>query len=180
MAVRFGNVLGSSGSVLEIFQRQIAEGGPITVTHPDVTRYFMTLEEAVQLILQAVGMAQGGEIFVLKMGTPVKIMDMAKNLILLSGLEPGKDIELKLTGLKQGEKLDEELIEDPSHCDDSEHPSIMILRDGSSRSVESQILDLEILSRTEGSDILVQKLRELVPTFRSADAHARHAVPLGD
>ena len=127
VAVRFGNVLGSSGSVLEIFQKQIAKGGPLTVTDPSVTRYFMTVDEAAQLILQAVAMARGGEIFVLKMGAPVKILEMAKNLILLSGLEPDKDIEIRFTGLKQGEKLDEELVEDAGHCDESAHPSIMDL-----------------------------------------------------
>jgi FlaA1/EpsC-like NDP-sugar epimerase len=173
VAVRFGNVLGSSGSVLEIFQQQIAKGGPVTVTHPDVTRYFMTVEEAAQLILQAASMAQGGEIFILKMGAPVKILEMTKNLILLSGLEPGKDIEIRFTGLKQGEKLDEELVEDFAHCDESEHPSIMIVRsDGAAASdVDSWIVDLEILTRTAGAKRLVKKLQELTPTFAPAPAH---------
>jgi FlaA1/EpsC-like NDP-sugar epimerase len=174
VAVRFGNVLGSSGSVLEIFQQQIAKGGPITVTHPDVTRYFMTVEEAVQLILQAVAMARGGEIFVLKMGTPVKILEMAKNLILLSGLEPDKDVEIRFTGLKQGEKLDEELIEDASLCDDSEHPSIMILRpDGAAAAdMDSWIIDMGLLSRTAGPETLVGKIKELAPTFAPDKAHS--------
>ncbi len=173
VAVRFGNVLGSSGSVLEIFQQQIAKGGPITVTDAAVTRYFMTVEEAAQLILQAVAMTKGGEIFVLKMGTPVKILDMAKNLILLSGLEPDKDIHIRFTGLKQGEKLGEELIEDVSLCDESEHPSIMILRpDGDGIvDMDSQLIDLEILSRTAGPKALVEKLKELTPTFSPAAAH---------
>ncbi|OGR85264.1 MAG: hypothetical protein A3J74_06140 [Elusimicrobia bacterium RIFCSPHIGHO2_02_FULL_57_9] len=179
VAVRFGNVLGSSGSVLEIFQQQIAKGGPITVTHPDVTRYFMTVEEAVQLILQAVAMARGREIFVLKMGTPVKIVDMAKNLILLSGFEPGKNIEIRFTGLKQGEKLNEELVEDSSHCDDSEHPAIMILRpDGVAiTDVDKRMVDFEILSRTATSATLVGKLKELTPAFVPAPAHLLSSLP---
>ena len=173
VAVRFGNVLGSSGSVLEIFQQQITKGGPITVTDPAVTRYFMTVEEAAQLILQAVAMARGGEIFVLKMGAPVKILEMAKNLILLSGLEPGKDIEIRFTGLKQGEKLDEELVEDAGHCDESEHPSILILRpDGAAvADMESWVVDLEILSRTASAKTLVSKLKDMTPTFAPASAH---------
>lgn len=173
VAVRFGNVLGSSGSVLEIFQEQIAKGGPVTVTHPDVTRYFMTVEEAAQLILQAASMALGGEIFILKMGAPVKILEMTKNLILLSGLEPDKDIEIRFTGLKQGEKLDEELVEDAALCDESEHPSIMVLRpDGTaSAGMDGWIVDLEILTRTAGAKTLVKKLTELTPTFAPAPAH---------
>jgi len=102
--VRFGNVLGSTGSVLRLFEDQMAKGGPITVTDERVTRYFMVVEESVGLVLQAAAMAKGGEVFILKMGTPVKIVEMARNLILLHGLEPGKDIEIKITGLKQGEK----------------------------------------------------------------------------
>ncbi|MBI5630389.1 MAG: polysaccharide biosynthesis protein [Elusimicrobia bacterium] len=175
MAVRFGNVLGSSGSVLEIFQRQIARGGPVTVTHHEATRYFMTVEEAVQLILQAVAMAKGGEIFILKMGTPVRILDMARNLILLTGLEPDKDVEIQFTGLKQGEKIHEELIEDSSQCDQSEHPDILILRQGHSHShakdLENRILEFEILNRTGKPAALLKKLRELVPTFTPASAH---------
>ena len=173
VAVRFGNVLGSSGSVLEIFQEQIANGGPITVTDPAVTRYFMTVAEAAQLILQAASMALGGEIFILKMGTPVKILEMAKNLILLCGLEPDKDIEIRFTGLKQGEKMDEELIEDLGSCDESEHPSILVLRPDAAPAadIQSRIIDLEILSRTASAKVLVEKLRELTPTFVPAAAH---------
>ena len=129
VTVRFGNVLGSSGSVLEIFQRQLAEGGPLTVTDAKVTRFFMTVPEAVQLILQASSMAKGGEIFVLRMGTPVKIIEMARNLIMLSGLEPDKDIKIQITGLKSGEKMDEELALDHADLKDSAHPSIMVLRE---------------------------------------------------
>jgi FlaA1/EpsC-like NDP-sugar epimerase len=128
MAVRFGNVLGSSGSVIPLFKRQIANGGPITVTHPEITRYFMSIEEASQLILQAGAMGQGEEIFILKMGEPIKIAQMAKDLIKLAGREPDSEIEIKFIGLREGEKLYEELITEGEGIVATNHEKIMVLR----------------------------------------------------
>lgn len=173
MAVRFGNVLGSSGSVLKIFQEQIEKGQPITLTHPDVTRYFMTVEEAVGLVLQSASMAQGGEIFVLKMGEPVRIIDMARNLILLSGREPGRDVDIRITGLKPGEKMAEELVEDEAGQEQSAHPEIMVLR-SENKSVEGlheRVLSAELASRGTDAAALLRHLTEFVPTFTADPIH---------
>ncbi len=128
MAVRFGNVLGSSGSVIPLFKRQIERGGPVSVTHPEINRYFMSIEEATQLILQAGAMGQGGEIFLLKMGKPIKIVDMARQLIKLSGRIPDVEIKIQYTGLREGEKLYEELITDGEGIVETGHEKIMVLR----------------------------------------------------
>jgi FlaA1/EpsC-like NDP-sugar epimerase len=128
IAVRFGNVLGSSGSVIPIFQRQIAAGGPVTVTDPRMTRFFMTIPEAAQLILEAGSVGESGDIFVLDMGDPVRIVDLAENMVRLSGKEPGRDIEVRIVGIRPGEKLHEELFEADESVERTQHVKLLVAR----------------------------------------------------
>jgi FlaA1/EpsC-like NDP-sugar epimerase len=166
--VRFGNVLGSSGSVVPIFKRQIANGGPVTVTHPEVTRYFMTIPEAVALVLQSAVLGQGGEIFVLNMGNPIKIVDLARQMIVLSGLRVGDDIEIRFTGLKPGEKLYEEL----QHVDEehaaTEHPHIIrfIKRSGLNGGLGSELAELERELYALEHNAIKERLKRLIPEYR--------------
>jgi FlaA1/EpsC-like NDP-sugar epimerase len=175
MAVRFGNVIGSSGSVLPLFRRQLEQGGPITVTHPEVTRYFMTIPEAAQLILQAGGLGQGGEIFILEMGTPIKIAKMAEELVQLSGKVPGKDIEIIFTGLREGEKLHEELITQSEGIVATEYEKIMVLRATDWNGMNTQaefrrwldagLEDLKCIALKHDGHAIKAKLRELLPEY---------------
>ena len=162
VSVRFGNVLGSRGSVIPIFKKQIAQGGPVTVTHPEMRRYFMTIPEAVQLIIQAGAMGKGGEVFVLDMGEPVRIADLARDLIRLSGYEPDKDIKIVYTGPRPGEKLLEELINDGEAVHRTNHEKIMVLNGALAdpRIVEGVIEELEQLLSAESttSEDLVRAL----------------------
>jgi len=167
VTVRFGNVLGSDGSVVPIFKKQIAEGGPVTVTHPDMKRYFMTIPEASQLVLQAATMGKGGEIFVLDMGEPVKIVDLARELITLSGFRPAEDIEVVFTGPRAGEKLFEELSIEGEDMQRTRHPKIGIWKNipMDRDRLRSGINELIALAKSQGQNQIVHKIKELVPEY---------------
>jgi FlaA1/EpsC-like NDP-sugar epimerase len=167
VSVRFGNVLGSNGSVVPLFEQQIANRKPITVTHPEVRRYFMTIPEAVQLVLQASTMGKGGEIFVLDMGEPVKIVDLARDLIKLSGLEPGRDIPIIFTGLRPGEKLFEELKFDAEGLKPTAHEKIRVLDGGATdtNQVSAWLEELAGVVAAKNVHGLVTKLKEIVPEY---------------
>lgn len=165
VAVRFGNVLGSRGSVIPLFKKQIAKGGPVTVTHPDMKRYFMTIPEASQLVLQAGAMAEGGEVFVLDMGEPVKIYDLARDMITLSGLIPEVDIEIKFTGLRPGEKLFEELLSAEDGTEVTQHKKIFTAK---IKCIDKTKMDCQIkrlLEQTTGDNV-VKVLKQTVPTYK--------------
>jgi FlaA1/EpsC-like NDP-sugar epimerase len=169
ITTRFGNVLGSNGSVIPRFKNQIEQGGPITITHPEITRFFMTIREASQLVLEAASMGKGGEIFVFDMGSSVKIVDLARKMILLSGLKEGKDITIEYTGLRPGEKLYEELLANAENTLPTHHSQILIgqVRQYDYKDVTHIIDDLIQSFNTQNNELIVQRMKDLVPEFKS-------------
>lgn len=172
VTVRFGNVLGSAGSVVPLFTEQIAKGGPVTVTHPEMQRYFMTIPEACQLVMQAGVMGEGGEIFILDMGEPVKIVDLARDLIRLSGFDPDRDIEIKFTGMRPGEKLFEEIAVDEESVDKTKHPKIYVgrVRPYLLAEVERSLAELHRFSDGHDVTALKRALKKLVPEYQWSES----------
>ncbi len=172
ITTRFGNVLGSNGSVIPYFKKQIENGGPVTVTHQDIIRYFMTIPEACQLVLQAGTMGNGGEIFVFDMGKPVKIMDLAKRMIKLSGFKPYEDIDIKIIGLRPGEKLYEELLSDTSTTLPTHHKKIMVAKDKAldHEIVVAHVREISMAANSKNDVFMVSKIKQLVPEFISKNS----------
>ncbi|MEY3645392.1 MAG: hypothetical protein RL127_100 [Bacteroidota bacterium] len=169
IATRFGNVLGSNGSVIPLFKKQIERGGPVTVTHPEITRYFMTIPEACELVLEAATMGEGGEVFVFDMGESVKIVNLAKKMITLSGLRVDRDIEIKYTGLRPGEKLYEELLNNDENTLPTHHPKILIAKVNTPTYafMEIQVASMLKLLADGGNNELVAKIKEVIPEYKS-------------
>jgi len=168
ITTRFGNVLGSNGSVIPYFKKQIQEGGPVTVTHPEITRYFMTIDEACQLVLEAGGMGNGGEIYVFDMGSPIKIVNLAHHMIRLTGLIPNKDIAIEFSGLRPGEKLFEELLADKETTLPTHHEKIMIAQATHTynSSQDSQLAELLELVKQNNMSKSLKQLKLLVPEYQ--------------
>lgn len=179
IVTRFGNVLGSKGSVIPLFKKQIEEGGPVTITHPEVTRYFMTIPEAAQLVLEASVMGKGGEIFLFDMGRSVRIIDLARKMIKLAGLRPGEDIKIKVTGLRQGEKLYEELLTKEENSLPTHHPRIMVaqVQMKALEEVESFFEELCSLVAEKDREMLTRRIREFVPEFQETERSLPHQDP---
>jgi FlaA1/EpsC-like NDP-sugar epimerase len=172
ITTRFGNVLGSNGSAIPLFRKQIENGGPITITHPEVTRYFMTIPEACQLVLEAGAMGKGGEIFIFDMGKSIKMVDIANKMVQLSGLKLGRDIQIAYTGLRPGEKLYEELLNDEENTIPTHHPQIMIAKVKSYEEhiISPQIDQLISLFDSQDNYGIVKKMKEIVPEFKSKNS----------
>jgi FlaA1/EpsC-like NDP-sugar epimerase len=172
ITTRFGNVLGSNGSVVPLFTEQIASGGPVTITHPEIIRYFMTIPEACQLVLEAGAMGKGGEIYIFDMGKPVKIIDLASKMIRLAGFTPGKEIKIEIVGLRPGEKLYEELLNDSSKTLPTHHEKIMIaheIEDDFDRLFD-EVDDLIATSNFFSKNVIVSKMKSIVPEFISMNS----------
>ena len=185
--MRFGNVLGSTGSVVPLFQRQLATGGPLTVTHPEMTRYFMTIPEAVELVLLASALGtespadEAGRIYVLDMGKPVKIVDLARQMIRLGGLRPDKDVEIVFTGLRPGEKLHEELFHGSEELMPTAHPALHLAapRTADAELLQRQLDELSALLLQGEKDKALDLLQRLVPEFRGGTASDRRSAAAG-